>query len=78
MPFFNHNNIPPGIHMTHFSWKVRLTWFFIFVPSLVSVLISDRMMFIMQIEPSTTKTLPEDYVARVKQVHESGGYGSRG
>uniref|UniRef100_A0A166DKR1 Phenylalanyl-tRNA synthetase domain-containing protein n=1 Tax=Daucus carota subsp. sativus TaxID=79200 RepID=A0A166DKR1_DAUCS len=29
-------------------------------------------------EPSTTKTLPEDYVARVKQVHESGGYGSRG
>ncbi|KAK1364761.1 Phenylalanine--tRNA ligase [Heracleum sosnowskyi] len=29
-------------------------------------------------EPSTTKILPEDYVARVKQVHESGGYGSRG
>jgi phenylalanyl-tRNA synthetase alpha chain len=28
--------------------------------------------------PSTTKELPEDYVARVKQVHESGGYGSRG
>ncbi|XP_073308343.1 phenylalanine--tRNA ligase alpha subunit, cytoplasmic [Primulina huaijiensis] len=29
-------------------------------------------------EPSTTRTLPEDYVERVKQVHESGGYGSRG
>ncbi|KAM7510793.1 hypothetical protein LguiB_009668 [Lonicera macranthoides] len=29
-------------------------------------------------EPSTTKWLPEDYVERVKQVHESGGYGSRG
>lgn len=29
-------------------------------------------------EPSATKTLPEDYVERVKQVHESGGYGSRG
>lgn len=29
-------------------------------------------------EPSTTKILPEDYVERVKQVHESGGYGSRG
>ncbi|KAK7341483.1 hypothetical protein VNO80_24413 [Phaseolus coccineus] len=28
--------------------------------------------------PSTTKELPEDYVARVKQVHESGGYESRG
>ncbi|KAI4298342.1 hypothetical protein L6164_031915 [Bauhinia variegata] len=28
--------------------------------------------------PSTTKELPEDYVQRVKQVHESGGYGSRG
>ncbi|XAR55438.1 Phenylalanine--tRNA ligase [Bertholletia excelsa] len=28
--------------------------------------------------PSTTKMLPEDYVQRVKQVHESGGYGSRG
>ncbi|KFK30504.1 hypothetical protein AALP_AA7G270700 [Arabis alpina] len=28
--------------------------------------------------PSTTRTLPEDYVERVKQVHESGGYGSRG
>ncbi|KAL9246797.1 hypothetical protein vseg_020289 [Gypsophila vaccaria] len=28
--------------------------------------------------PSTTKSLPEDYVERVKCVHESGGYGSRG
>nr|VDD12492.1 unnamed protein product [Brassica oleracea] len=28
--------------------------------------------------PWTTRELPEDYVARVKQVHESGGYGSRG
>uniref|UniRef100_A0A7N0T1J4 phenylalanine--tRNA ligase n=1 Tax=Kalanchoe fedtschenkoi TaxID=63787 RepID=A0A7N0T1J4_KALFE len=28
--------------------------------------------------PSTTKFLPEDYVERVKQVHEVGGYGSRG
>ena len=30
------------------------------------------------LEPSTTRTLPEDYVARVKQIHESGGHGSRG
>ncbi|KAI3446111.1 hypothetical protein Pfo_002776 [Paulownia fortunei] len=29
-------------------------------------------------EPSSTRILPEDYVERVKQVHESGGYGSRG
>ncbi|GER42257.1 phenylalanine--tRNA ligase alpha subunit [Striga asiatica] len=29
-------------------------------------------------EPSFTRSLPEDYVERVKQVHESGGYGSRG
>ncbi|KAL8556051.1 hypothetical protein ACS0TY_003742 [Phlomoides rotata] len=29
-------------------------------------------------EPSTTRSLPEDYVERVKRVHESGGYGSRG
>ncbi|GJV01933.1 phenylalanine--tRNA ligase alpha subunit, cytoplasmic [Tanacetum coccineum] len=29
-------------------------------------------------EPSTTRTLPEDYVARVKQIHESGGHGSKG
>ncbi|XP_057456391.1 phenylalanine--tRNA ligase alpha subunit, cytoplasmic-like [Lotus japonicus] len=28
--------------------------------------------------PSTTQELPEDYVQRVKQVHESGGYGSKG
>ncbi|XP_010526632.1 PREDICTED: phenylalanine--tRNA ligase alpha subunit, cytoplasmic-like [Tarenaya hassleriana] len=28
--------------------------------------------------PSTTRTLPEDYVERVKYIHESGGYGSRG
>lgn len=28
--------------------------------------------------PSTTNSLPEDYVERVKNVHESGGYGSRG
>ncbi|KAF5745710.1 Phenylalanyl-tRNA synthetase / phenylalanine--tRNA ligase putative isoform 1 [Tripterygium wilfordii] len=28
--------------------------------------------------PSTTQELPEDYVERVKHVHESGGYGSRG
>ena len=30
------------------------------------------------VAPSTTRELPEDYVERVKQVHESGGYGSRG
>ena len=30
------------------------------------------------IAPSTTKMLPEDYVERVKHVHEHGGYGSRG
>jgi hypothetical protein len=35
-------------------------------------------MLIILTEPSTTRTLPEDYVQRVKQVHESGGYGSRG
>ncbi|XP_051147449.1 phenylalanine--tRNA ligase alpha subunit, cytoplasmic [Andrographis paniculata] len=29
-------------------------------------------------EPATTRRLPEDYVARVKKIHESGGYGSRG
>ncbi|XP_039129249.1 phenylalanine--tRNA ligase alpha subunit, cytoplasmic [Dioscorea cayenensis subsp. rotundata] len=28
--------------------------------------------------PSTTKQLPEDYLERVKQVHQSGGYGSKG
>ncbi|XP_022155502.1 phenylalanine--tRNA ligase alpha subunit, cytoplasmic [Momordica charantia] len=28
--------------------------------------------------PSSTKELPEDYVERVKRVHESGGYGSKG
>ncbi|KAK4791925.1 hypothetical protein SAY86_022360 [Trapa natans] len=28
--------------------------------------------------PSTIKQLPEDYVERVKEIHESGGYGSRG
>ncbi|KAG6383582.1 hypothetical protein SASPL_156656 [Salvia splendens] len=28
--------------------------------------------------PSTTNSLPEEYVERVKIVHESGGYGSRG
>ncbi|KAJ8767177.1 hypothetical protein K2173_013574 [Erythroxylum novogranatense] len=33
--------------------------------------------FFLQV-PSTTKQLPEDYVERVKRVHESGGYGSRG
>lgn len=29
-------------------------------------------------DPSTTRELPEDYVERVKQVHETGGYGSKG
>ncbi|KAL5994383.1 hypothetical protein ACLOJK_024433 [Asimina triloba] len=33
--------------------------------------------FFLQV-PSATKSLPEDYVERVKRVHESGGYGSRG
>ncbi|KAF8406437.1 hypothetical protein HHK36_008524 [Tetracentron sinense] len=33
--------------------------------------------FFLQV-PSTTKKLPEDYVERVKRVHESGGYGSKG
>ncbi|KAI3855839.1 hypothetical protein MKX03_036993 [Papaver bracteatum] len=29
-------------------------------------------------EPSATKSLPEDYVEKVKKIHESGGYGSKG
>ncbi|OVA05502.1 Phenylalanyl-tRNA synthetase [Macleaya cordata] len=29
-------------------------------------------------DPASTKSLPEDYVERVKRVHESGGYGSKG
>ncbi|KAM1030703.1 hypothetical protein COP2_035440 [Malus domestica] len=33
--------------------------------------------FFLQV-PSTTNELPEDYVERVKQIHESGGYQSRG
>ncbi|KAF3778306.1 Phenylalanine--tRNA ligase alpha subunit [Nymphaea thermarum] len=33
--------------------------------------------FFLQV-PSTTKSLPEDYVDRVKCIHESGGYGSKG
>ncbi|XP_047324466.1 phenylalanine--tRNA ligase alpha subunit, cytoplasmic-like [Impatiens glandulifera] len=33
--------------------------------------------FFLQV-PSTTKTLPEDYVERVKNIHEYGGHGSRG
>lgn len=28
--------------------------------------------------PSTTLSLPEDYLNRVKEMHESGGYGSKG
>ncbi|KAJ3694883.1 hypothetical protein LUZ60_000260 [Juncus effusus] len=28
--------------------------------------------------PATTKELPEDYLEKVKSVHESGGYGSKG
>ena len=28
--------------------------------------------------PSTTRELPEDYLQKVKQVHEIGGYGSKG
>lgn len=33
--------------------------------------------FFLQV-PSTTRQLPEDYVQKVKNVHESGGYGSKG
>ncbi|KAI3973583.1 hypothetical protein MKW92_033309 [Papaver armeniacum] len=29
-------------------------------------------------DPSATKSLPEDYVEKVKRIHESGGYGSKG
>ncbi|RZC59651.1 hypothetical protein C5167_006947 [Papaver somniferum] len=29
-------------------------------------------------EPSATQSLPEDYVEKVKSIHESGGYGSKG
>ena len=28
--------------------------------------------------PATTQQLPEDYLEKVKQVHQSGGYGSKG
>ncbi|CAK9142560.1 unnamed protein product [Ilex paraguariensis] len=45
---------------------------------LLQLILPDAHMFMNVVEPSTAKMLPEDYVERVKQVHESGGYGSRG
>lgn len=39
---------------------------------------SDGHLALKSLAPSTTKELPEDYVERVKRVHESGGYDSRG
>ena len=74
----NRNNTLPVIHMIHSSYEVCLN--FSVVPSVFAsdfALMDDTAMTYV-IEPSTTKTLPEDYVERVKQIHESGGHGSRG
>lgn len=70
------NNTLLEIHMTPFFWKVSRILIFsntsqIFFDSILSTCDTSA-------APSTTKELPEDYVQRVKQVHESGGYGSRG
>jgi hypothetical protein len=72
----NPNNIQLVIPMIHSFWKVsKILIFFnsiqIFFASILST-------FYTSAAPSTTKELPEDYVQRVKQIHESGGYESRG
>lgn len=78
MSFSSRNSILPVIHMIRSFLKVCFTWLF----SLNSVQYGSILIYFfpgtLPLAPSTTNTLPEDYVERVKRVHESGGYGSRG
>lgn len=86
-PCSSRNNTLPVMHMTHSTWKVCWLDFlncYIRFPTIhekinknnpVSFWLS---LVIHMPAPSTTKELPEDYVERVKRVHECGGYGSRG
>lgn len=71
------NNIQPVMPMTHSSCKVCQTSLFDYINSTPECIYLTGSWHA-HIVPSTTRELPEDYVERVKCVHEHGGYGSRG
>lgn len=73
----SHNSTLPVIHTIHSSWKVGITSSLDCSSSATYGFLL-MVIWLSHVEPSTTRELPEDYVERVKSVHESGGYGSRG
>jgi hypothetical protein len=60
------NNIPPEIYKTLFSSRVQ---------TLVCCLRAVLMIFT---DPASTDSFPEDYMERVRTVHQDGAYGSKG
>jgi hypothetical protein len=66
------NSILLGIHTIHFFLKVKV----------LSVLRSKLYVHYINCSssaaPAATKQLPEDYLEKVKEVHQRGGYGSKG
>lgn len=77
MHYSSHNNTLPVILMIPSFWKVCMNSLLdCGDPASYGFLL--MVIWLEHAEPSTTRELPEDYVERVKRVHESGGYGSRG
>lgn len=74
MRYSNRNNTLPVTRMTPSSWRV---WTFINISALC-IINAKPIKNDLVAAPGSTKDLPEDYLARVKLVHESGGYGSKG
>ena len=70
----SHNSILLGIHMTPFSWKV----FFLDIVQSHNQSLCILMVHQIFAAPAATSHLPEDYLEKVKQVHQFGGYGSKG
>ncbi|GAB2267464.1 hypothetical protein Dimus_002447 [Dionaea muscipula] len=69
----SHSNILLVIHTTLSSFKYE-----VLVSDEENSFVSTFYISASSIAPSTTSRLPEDYVETVKNVHENGGYGSRG
>lgn len=77
MRYSNRNNTLPVTRMTPSSWRV-CTFINISALCIIHAKPIKNVYTFLVAAPGSTKDLPEDYLARVKLVHESGGYGSKG
>lgn len=77
MHYSNRNNTLPVTRMIPSSWKV-CTLIKYSALCIIHVKPIKYVYTCLVAVPEFTKDLPEDYLKRVKLVHESGGYGSKG